>query len=255
MNVIDSGGTPLVEKKFGMRYNFLEREMILMKYTTLLMDADDTIFDFPKCEYNALKNTLESFGLVFSDRIHENFSEINSALWKKFEMNRITRSELRVRRFSELLKKCFEGFENAELLADKYVDMLALEAIFIDGAEQALENLGRHYEIYIITNGLKKVQYSRFEISDIYRFIKGHFISDELGVQKPQKEFFDTVLENINEKDKSRVLVVGDSLTSDMQGGRNAGLDTCLYDPKDKVSMPHELCDFKIKKLEDIMTL
>ena len=74
-------------------------------------------------------------------------------------------------------------------------------------------------------------------------------------MQKPQKEFFDTVLENINEKDKSRVLVVGDSLTSDMQGGRNAGLDTCLYDPKDKVSMPHELCDFKIKKLEDIMTL
>ena len=226
-----------------------------MKYTTLLIDADDTIFDFPKCEYNALKNTLESYGLVFSDKIHENFSEINTALWKKFEMNKITRSDLRVRRFSELVEKCFEGFENAELLADKYVDMLSHEAIFIDGAEQALETLSRKYEIYIITNGLKKVQYSRFDISDIYRFIKGHFISDELGVQKPQKEFFDIVLERINEKDKSRILVVGDSLTSDMKGGRNAGLDTCLYDPHDKISMPNELCDYKIKALEDIMQL
>lgn len=226
-----------------------------MNYTTLLIDADDTIFDFPKCEYNALKNTLESSGFEFSDWIHESFSKINNALWKKFEMNKITRSELRVRRFSELIEKCFEGYDNAELLADKYVDMLSVQAIFIDGAEQALETLCRHYEIYIITNGLKKVQYSRFDISDIYRFIKGHFISDELGVQKPQKEFFDIVLENINEKDKSRVLVVGDSLTSDMKGGRNAELDTCLYDPHDRVIMPNELCDYKIKDLEDILTL
>ncbi len=226
-----------------------------MKYTTLLIDADDTIFDFPKCEYNALKNTLESSGLEFNDKIHENFSEINSALWKKIEMNKITRSDLRVRRFSELIEKCFEGFENSELLADKYVEMLSHEAIFIDGAEQALETLCTNYEIYIITNGLKKVQYSRFDISDIYRFIKGHFISDELGVQKPQKEFFDIVLERINEKDKSRILVVGDSLTSDMKGGRNAGIDTCLYDPHGKISMPNELCDYRIKALEDILKL
>ena len=83
-----------------------------MKYTTLLMDADDTIFDFPKCEKEALRKSLEYYGLEFSDEINRNFSSINSALWKQFEKNRITRSELRVRRFRELIEKCFEGFSD-----------------------------------------------------------------------------------------------------------------------------------------------
>ena len=226
-----------------------------MKYTTLLMDADETIFDFGKCEYQALKEALEYHGLEFSDEICESFSTINTKLWKEFEMSHITRSELRVQRFRELIAKCFEGFENTEILADTYVDRLSEQAILIDGAQEVLERLSQSFDIYIITNGLKKVQRGRFAKTDITDYIKKLYISDEIGMNKPDKKFFDYVLEDIPEKDKSKILVVGDSLSSDMQGGRNAGLDTCVYDPANRISMPNELCDYHITGLTQIFSV
>ena len=228
-----------------------------MKYTTLLMDADDTIFDFPKCEYAALKNALEDCGYPFSDETAESFSRINAALWKQFEIGQITRSELRVKRFKEMIAQCFcgctEGRADCETAADQYVKRLAQQARFIDGAEQALEKLSERYEIYIITNGLKTVQEGRFALARLDRYIKKIYISDAMGVQKPSKEYFDAVLADLPGKDKDRILVVGDSLTSDMQGGRNAGFDTCIYDPKGKITMPHDLCDYRIDSLEELL--
>lgn len=228
-----------------------------MKYTTLLMDADDTIFDFPKCEYNALKDTFDFYCLKFNEDIYKSFSAINSSLWKKFEINKITRADLRIQRFSELMEKCFfeSNPDKAVILADKYVERLAEQAIFIDGAYQSLQHLCESYYIYIITNGLKSVQRSRLQKSGLNSIINGCFISDELGVQKPMKEFFDIVLRGIEEKDASKILVVGDSLTSDMQGGKNAELSTCLYDPSNKVQMPNKLCDYKIGSLDEIIYL
>lgn len=226
-----------------------------MKYTTLLMDADDTIFDFPRCEAHALKDTLTSFGLTYDERIGEDFSRINSALWKQFEMNRITRSELRVRRFSQLLEQCFAGFEHAAEMADKYVDCLSTQTYLIDGAQEALKLLSRYYEIDIITNGLKKVQRGRFARTPVSVYCHQLYISDEMGVQKPSRAYFDLVLADLAEQDHRRILVVGDSLTSDMQGGRNAGLDTCLYDPKERVILPHPLCDYRVTDLTEIVSL
>lgn len=224
-----------------------------MRYSTLLMDADDTIFDFPRCEYIALRNTLTAWGLDFDDRIYSCFTTINSGLWRLFEANRIKRSELRVRRFSELMDECFSGSGDPARLADTYVERLAEQAIFIDGAEDALRELSQVYRIYLITNGLKPVQENRIALSGLDRFISGAFISDAMNAQKPMKEYFDAVLDAVPEKDTTRLLVVGDSLTSDMQGGRNAGLDTCLYDPKDRISMPHPLCDYKIHSLTELL--
>ncbi len=226
-----------------------------MQFTTILMDADDTIFDFPQCEYNALKATVEKNGLRFTDKVHEHFSEINNALWKKFEIGAIARSDLKIRRFRELLTVCFDGMGDCERLADTYVDELAQQAILIDGAYGALEKITAVCEVYIITNGLSKVQRGRFGKSPVTKLVKGLFISDEMGVQKPSKAYFDRVLSEIPEKNISEIIVVGDSLTSDMQGGRNAGLTTCVYDPKHKITMPHELCDFRITRLEDVLTI
>ena len=223
-----------------------------MRYTTLLMDADDTVFDFGRCEYNALQAALSAYGLRFDEEVYERFSRINAALWRQFEMNRITRAELRVRRFAELIEQCLAEFDQAALLADEYVRQLAEQAIYFPGTEEVLGRLCQVYDIYIITNGLKTVQRSRLEKSGLYAYIKGCFISDEMGVQKPMKAYFDEVLAQVREKDLSKILVVGDSLTSDMQGGRNAGLDTYLYDPKGKVTLPHPLCDYRIERLEEL---
>lgn len=226
-----------------------------MRFSTLLMDADDTLFDFTACEYNALEKTMEAFGLEFNERIHKCFSEINSGLWRQFEKNRITRSELRVRRFSRLLEECFSSSMPADDLADAYVEQLSMQAVLFDESEEAVKELSKYYAIYIITNGLKTVQYGRFSRIPLKQYLKGLFISDEMGVQKPSAEYFRLVMEKIDEKDADRILVVGDSLTSDMQGGRNAGLHTCLFDPYDMVTMPNELCDYKIHSLKEILKL
>ena len=228
-----------------------------MRYTTLLIDADDTIFDFPKCEYAALKNALTDCGYDFSDDICSSFSNINAALWKKFECGEITRADLRIRRFRELIEQCLpgtaEGRSDCVTVADQYVKRLAEQAILIDGAIEALDALSKKYEIYIITNGLKPVQEGRFAIAGLDRFVRKAYISDAMGVQKPSAGYFEMVLEDIPEKDKSKILVVGDSLTSDMKGGRNAGLDTCLYDPNGRVYMPNELCDYRISDLNELL--
>ena len=125
----------------------------------------------------------------------------------------------------------------------------------IDGAREALEKLSKRFEIYIITNGLKPVQESRFAIAELWRYVRKEYISDAMGVRKPSAEYFRMVLDDIPEKDTKRILVVGDSLTSDMKGGRNAGLDTCIYDPKGKISLPHELCDYRIGNLVELLEL
>lgn len=223
-----------------------------MKYTTLLMDADDTIFDFQKCEREALKKTLLHYGLNYDEEINERFSTINAALWRKFEISQISRSELRIQRFRELIEQCLHGFRNADLLAEHYVQELSEQAILIEGTDAALEKLSETFDVYIITNGLKTVQRGRFSCTNITRYIRKLYISDEIGMNKPSKDFFDYVLADLPEKDKSKILVVGDSLTSDMQGGKNAGLDTCLFDPMNKVQLPHELCNYKIIHLTDI---
>lgn len=220
------------------------------------MDADDTIFDFPRCEYEALKMALTDCGYEFSDEICAQFSRINSALWKKFELGTITRSELSVRRFKEMIEQCFEGTmegrEDFRTVADQYVKRLSGQAILLDGALENISRLSQEADIYIITNGLKTVQRGRFSSCPVTQYLKKLYISDEIGWNKPDKRFFDAVLLDLPEKDPSAILVVGDSLTSDMQGGRNSGLDTCLFDPNDRVSMPHPLVDIKIHSLSEL---
>lgn len=222
-------------------------------FTTLLLDADDTIFDFPVCEYNALKATVEGAGLRFGEDVFGSFHRINDALWKKLELNLVTRSELRVERFRQLVGACFAGYESADMLAESYIDNLSKQAVLLPDSLESVRLLSEQYAVYIITNGIGSVQRGRFSISPVTPCVRDIFISDELGAQKPNREFFDIALSRIEEKDKSRVLVVGDSLTSDMQGGRNAGLTTCLFDPRDRVALPHPLCDMKIHSLRELL--
>lgn len=216
------------------------------------MDADDTIFDFPSCEKAALTAALSGFGLPHDDEICNSFSRINSQLWRELEQNQITRQELRFLRFKRLSDRFFNGFNDAAALADRYVQELSRQAILIDGALENVSQLSQEVDIYIITNGLKAVQRGRFSLCPVTKYLKKLYISDEIGWNKPDKRFFDAVLLDLPEKDPSAILVVGDSLTSDMQGGRNSGLDTCLFDPNDRVSMPHPLVDIKIHSLSEL---
>lgn len=228
-----------------------------MKYTVVFMDADDTIFDFHAAEYQALKSACELCKVDFDDETAHKYSIINDELWKSLERGEITRKQLHRMRFERLCGYIgLAADENIVMrLSTAYIDALGQQTIQLDDSFSVLKQLSKLCKIYIVTNGISQVQRSRFEKSGLKNFVDGIFISDEMGVSKPSKLFFERVLEETGTKDKSSVLVVGDSLTSDMQGGRNAEIDTCLFDPKNKIDMPNPLCDYKITRIKDLLEL
>ncbi len=218
----------------------------MKKYTTLLFDADDTLLDFKKCEATALKLMMEARGLPFYDSDTELYSRVNQSFWEAYQQGVIEKSEISVGRYKEFFE--IKGIKtDADVAAKTYERLLSEQHFVISGVMEILEELHRDYEIYIITNGTDYIQKKRLKDSGITALIKGLFISEIVGAPKPEKQYFDYVLENISEKDKSKVMIIGDSMTSDILGGINAGIDTCWYNPlakKAEYKPTYEISDF-----------
>lgn len=226
-----------------------------VKYSTVLIDADETLLDFTRSQEEALKTTLRINGYPWSREINEIYSEENLKLWKKLERGEVTRARLKIERFENFFRILGIGDADIEKINRDYVDSLSLCGFINDGALSLCKALSGTCGLYIATNGLRKAQEGRLERSGLKPYIDGMFISDVVGFQKPSKEYFDFIFSELQVADKSKVIILGDSLTSDMQGGRNAGITTCLYDPFDKIGMPHPLCDYKIRALPDFVQL
>ena len=198
-----------------------------MKYTTILFDSDDTLLDFKASERQAIYRAFEAAGLPFDEEIRSVYSEINHGLWKALERGETTTDELLRERFRRLFEHY--GYDHdPKAMNDLYFRCLSETAFTMDGAREMLEYLYGRYELDIITNGVGYIQTARLDNADIRKYIKHLFISGEIGAAKPDKAFFDYVLSHIDEKDRSKILVIGDSLTSDIKGALNSGLD-CVY--------------------------
>lgn len=202
----------------------------MRKYTTLLFDADETLLDFPASEKAALKGVFEAFGIQYSEELRSTFSKINSALWKQLEKGLITRDVIRIRRFEQFCEATCVSAEPKDM-SELYVKLLGQSCFVYEGAKELCKKLSEKYELYIVTNGIGTVQQSRLAKSGLLPYFKDVFVSEKIGSQKPEKKFFDFVFENISEKDKSKVVIVGDSMSSDILGGINAGIDTCFFNP------------------------
>ena len=200
----------------------------MKKYSTLLLDADNTIFDFTRAEANAIEITCKKLNIPFSKEVGRLYSKINDSLWKQLEKGEVTRNEIKVERFRQL-KEMLSLDASAEEMAQTYIKELSLQCPIIEGAQDALKILSNRYDLYIVTNGNAPVQRSRMEKSGLMSYFKGVFISEELGSPKPEKQFFNKVFEAVKEKDKSRICIIGDSMSSDILGGINAGIDTCWF--------------------------
>ncbi len=204
-----------------------------MKYKILLFDADGTLFDFAKCEDVALRETLQAFEINATDTVVADYSAINESLWKMLERGEIEKRVLFYRRFELLCEKY--GFDRDALeMSKKYAATLAEQSFLLDGAEALCQKLSGVADMYIVTNGIDFVQKRRYAKSGFDRYFKGVFISGEIGYEKPAVEFFEHIERAIPGFDKECALMIGDSLTADIRGGINFGIDTCWYNPKNK---------------------
>lgn len=203
-----------------------------MKYEIILFDADDTLFDFKKSEREAFKNTILEFNIEYDENYHlKIYQTINTAIWKDFEEGHITQEKLKVERFRRLSDSLNVNFDENKF-AKAYMKHLSNASFLFEDSLELVESLHENYRLAIVSNGLKEVQNKRIKQSTISKYFEEIVVSEEVKVSKPDPKIFEYALKNIKHTDKSKVLIVGDSLTSDIQGGINFGIDTCWYNPK-----------------------
>ena len=228
----------------------------MSEYTTILFDADDTLFDFKRAEHEAVKDVLALVGLPDTDEIISKYSEINKGYWKMLERGEITKKDLFIARWKSFLD--FYGLTDADakLIANHYLTMLSQKCYLLDGAEELCEKLCGKFRLFIVTNGYAVVQHGRFDNSPIRKYFEDMFISEEMGAEKPTKAYFDAVFSRIPDFDPEKSVIIGDSLSSDIKGGINAGIDTCWYNPEGKTApdgMKITSIISKLSEIEDIV--
>ena len=225
-----------------------------MKYEFLLFDADHTLFDFKTGEYYALKEALEYLGLPSTDAHIERYSDINVKYWKMLERGEIDKKSLMLARFVEFAREY--GFEDkAQELSDLYMSNLAHEAQLFDGALEMVAKLSKKYRLFIITNGVKSTQDGRFGISPITKYFEKIFISEVIGFEKPNKEFFDAVEKEIDGYCREKAIVIGDSLSSDIKGAINMGIDCIWYNPQKKEAPNGWKITHTVENFEEILDI
>lgn len=217
----------------------------------VLFDLDDTLFNFHKAEKIALTKTLVHFGIDPTEETLALYSTINAAHWKRLELGEISREEVKVGRYRELFKTI--GVECDPVKATAYYEsMLAIGHYFMPGAPELLEELYRKYRLYIVSNGTAKVQEGRIGSSGIAKYMDGIFISQILDANKPDKQFFDICFAEIPDFLLSETVIIGDSLSSDIKGGINAGITTVWFNPKGIENDSDIKPDYTINELSEV---
>ena len=217
----------------------------------LFLDLDDTILDFKKAERIAIAKTFRAFGIDPTEEVLELYHHINIAHWQMLERGELTRDEVVVQRFVALFRELGVSAD-AAACADLYSDNLAIGHYFLPGAEEAVISLHKKYRLFLASNGTASVQQGRMTSADLYRFFEIVFVSEELGYNKPEKGFFDSCFARISNFDPEKAIMVGDSLTSDILGGINAGIRTVWVNPGHKPHPAHIVPDYEIEALSQL---
>ncbi|WP_150265301.1 YjjG family noncanonical pyrimidine nucleotidase [Paenibacillus tepidiphilus] len=225
-----------------------------MKYEVILFDADDTLFDYGMAESTAFYNVFAHFGLpTGAEEYAASYREINQALWRDLEKGVISSAALRVERFNRLFAR-HQLELDPSAFSEAYLRFLGEGTYLIQGAAELCGQLSG-CRLAIITNGIKDVQLSRIKGSPLAKTFERIIISEEAGSQKPERAIFDYAFAELGLSDKAKVLIVGDSLTSDIQGGINYGIDTCWFNP---LGRPNELGlqpTYEIRDLAELLEI
>ena len=227
-------------------------------YKVILIDIDDTLFDYKKAEDNAIRKVFEDFG-YFNDAENEHrfenikskYNRINKKLWENLEKGMVTKEELKVKRFRELFEEVGLGYE-PEAFSIEYLKRLGEGTFLFDGAEKFCQYIKSRYKVAVVTNGIKEVQMPRILNSGIATYIDEIVISDEIGISKPDSRIFEYALGKIGHRNKDEVIMIGDSQTADIQGGINFGIDTCWVNIVGKKEDKSIEATYKVDSIEEI---
>ena len=203
------------------------------RFTTVLWDVDNTLLDFAYSQRISLAECFRSIGREMTEEELALYARINDDYWKRLELGEVTKEQLLTGRFLLLFEKL--GIEGVDVdgFGARYQEGLGSHYSFLDDSLAICESLRGKVKQYVITNGVTSTQRKKLELSGLWDVMDGIFISEEIGYPKPHRQFFDYCLAHVDEREKSRILIVGDSLTSDIKGGIQAGIPTCWYHRSD----------------------
>lgn len=224
----------------------------MSKYETLIFDLDDTLIDNNQSIKYAFTVMINELGLEYSDELFSKWKKFDTAYWHTWESGNMIIPDsikaledkityLRANRFILFFKELELNFNSAVTLNELYCSMLGVNIVEIENAGKLLQELYQHHEILIATNGPKEAAINKLEKAKLMSYISSMVCSEEIGFSKPMPEFFDCLYNKTQNKDKSRMLLIGDSLTTDVLGGMNNGIDTCWFNPNNS-SLPEEYC-------------
>ena len=227
----------------------------MSRFTTILWDVDGTLLDFEYSQRAALAKCFRSIGREITEEIQILYDRINDSYWKRLELGEVTRAQLLNGRFITLFEELGITDVDVESFRLEYQDGLSNIFAYTDDSLNICKALQGKVKQYVVTNGVTTIQNRKLSLSGLSEVMDGLFISEEIGVPKPHKEFFDHCLNHIEEKDKSKILLVGDSLSSDIKGGVGAGIPTCWYRKEGTVNSS-ELCpDYEISDLHQVFNI
>lgn len=221
-------------------------------FTTLLWDVDGTLLDFDYSMRHSLRSCFDSIGRPLTGEMIDGYRRINDGYWKRLERGEVTKQELLSGRFRDFFAEYGLTGIDVEAFRRNFQAGLGNTYAFQEDALTIVKALQGHYRQYVVTNGVTAVQESKLKLSGLAEVMDGIFISETIGAAKPSPVFFDYCLGQLEEKDKGRILMIGDSLTSDILGGIQAGIRTCWYNPGEKEPPQEYRADYEISVLQQI---
>lgn len=224
-------------------------------FDTLLWDVDQTLLDFKRSESYAIKHCFEQLGMKADEAAVTLYSGINERFWKKIETGEIEKKTALTERFETFFHTINVTGIDASAFQKSYAEALGSVYYYQDNSYELVKSLKGTCRQYLVTNGVTLTQRKKLALSGFDKLVENIFVSEEIGVPKPRKEFFDQCFARIPEFCRERTIIVGDSLTSDMQGANNAGIAACWYNPHRLKNNSAVKIDYEISNLNDIKNI
>lgn len=219
----------------------------------VFIDIDNTLLDFNKCAELSMRKCFEKFGLQFTNEVFPTFKRINDGLWRDIEKKTLTRDELHEIRWNLIFKALGIDFDG-KVMEKEFLNELNFSVVPVSHAEEILAYLSSKYEVYSVSNAPMEQQRKRLKASGFDKYLKKAFISQEIGYDKPDKRFFDACFSGANHLKKEQVVLIGDSITADIIGGRDYGLKTIWFN-FEKIKVSNTNADYTVENLLEIKNI